>query len=485
MQQRRGAVATERVGAVDQGHRHAFAVPGRRPQVLGRVARRVEVAEHRFALEQRALAGPHVVVVGGVRRGERGVRVADDVAVDLLVGAERRTVRRLVRLDVEPALAGPRQDADLAQPVHALLERQEAAEDVGRGDVDVVAVRHDLAPVLDARRRVDRDLHDAEVARLPVGADDPAPVDVVGRILVTPLAWQQHAKAQFGVVRACVAHFGRDRAARVQQDVLAVLRQLDRGVEGLVLLLVDQRVAGGVRAEHVHAHAQAEQRDGVLLDVEHATVVRRPGHGLLDVRHGVDERLAGLERLEPQRVLASPDRVFGVGEQTVVLTRLERADVVVVEPLRLLAQVDQDLFRRLGVARPARKDRILVAGFESAVVPEVVVAVRDAGVVLLDAPDDLAVELVLQRPHRGRHRIAISVFGPQVREHLGRGARVVAQPVVVVLPRAVRRLDRVRTDRGDRRLRACLHGAAAGPRCGQAAAGPMRTVCVGRVPPAW
>jgi len=60
-------------------------------------------------------------------------------------------------------------------------------------------------------------------------------------------------------------------------------------------------------------------------------------------------------------------------------------------------------------------------------------AVRNGAVVLLDAADDLLVQLVLQRLQRRHHRIDVGVLGVEVRQHLGILAVVVAQPVVLVV----------------------------------------------------
>ena len=353
--------------------------------------------------------------------------------------------------------AVPATDAHLAQAVDALFDGEELREHVESRDEHVVPVRHDFAPPRPVACRTDVGFADPEVARLPVGPYHPAPADVIDRVLVATLARQQHLETQLGIVGTRVADLRGDRAARVDQEVTAILRHLDGGVERLVLLLVQQRVRGWIRAEHVDADAQAEQRDRVLLDVQDASVVGGPGHRLVHIRHGVRQQCAGLQRLEPQRVLATTDRVLGVREQAVVVARLERTEVVEVESPGLLAQVEQDLLGRIDLSRPARVDGVFVAGLEAAVIPVAVVPVRDGRIVLADAADDFGVERFLERAQPRRERLAVGVLGLQVLEHLRRRARVVAQPVIVVEPHALRRTNLVRFAGGDRRRRTLAH----------------------------
>ncbi len=386
--------------------------------------------------------------------------IAHDVAVDLLVRAERRAVGRLVRIDVDVARAVPAAEPDPPQPARAFLDGDEAREHVERRDEHVRVVRDHLAPVRAVVRAPGRRVHDAEIERLPVRADDPAIVDVVHGVLVSALARQQHFEPQVRVVHARKAHFGRDRAARVDQQVTPVLGDFDRRVESLVRLLVHERVGGRVRPEHVLAHAHAEQRDRILLDVKHRAVVARPGHPLLDVADCVGQDHAGFEHLEPERVLAAPDRVVRVRQQPVIVAHLERADVVIVEPARLRLEVEQDLLRPLETARASRIDGIFVARVEATVIEVTLVTVRHRRVVLPDAADDLRVELVLERFQPTEQCFPVCVLRPEVREHRRVTTRVVAQPVVLVDPGAARGIDLVGPDLGDGWPHHPVHGVA-------------------------
>jgi hypothetical protein len=69
LQQGGGAVSWQPV-AVDDRDRDARAVPGARPQPLGRVVGRVVAAQYRVALQQPTLAASDVDFVGRVRRGQ-------------------------------------------------------------------------------------------------------------------------------------------------------------------------------------------------------------------------------------------------------------------------------------------------------------------------------------------------------------------------------------------------------------------------------
>jgi hypothetical protein len=65
--------------------------------------------------------------------------------------------------------------------------------------------------------------------------------------------------------------------------------------------------------------------------------------------------------------------------------------------------------------------------------PPAAFAVRHRGVVLLDARDDLFVQLVLHRLQRPQQGVRVRVLRLQVAQHVRVLALVVAQPVVLVL----------------------------------------------------
>ena len=158
-------------------------------------------------------------------------------------------------------------------------------------------------------------------------------------------------------------------------------------------------------------------------------------------------------------VLPAADGILGEGEQVVVRRDRGRADLEEAVALRHPVDVEHDLLGRIQRAGLARINRVFLAGLVARVVPVAAQAVRHRRVVLLDAPDDLPVDLLLERLGVRGHRRLVGVLRLEVADHLGTRARVVAQPVVLVVARAVRRLDDVGPDGCDRRHRRGLRHA--------------------------
>ena len=122
------------------------------------------------------------------------------------------------------------------------------------------------------------------------------------------------------------------------------------------------------------------------------------------------------------------------------------ADLVEVVPFGQLIDIEHDLFRRVHIVSAARVDRVLLALFKSRVVPVILVLVRYGAVVLLDSPDQLLVQGGLGIGQRRHYRVGVAVLRFEVREHVGVGAFIVAQPIVFVLARRpVRRRHVMRT----------------------------------------
>ena len=310
-------------------------------------------------------------------------------------------------------------------------------------------MRHQLAPAGAIALVPGVDLEQTEVGRLPVAADDPATVEVLDRVLVAALAGQEDAELECRVRRVGVADFARFRALGHDQKEAAVLGVGDAGVEAQVVLLVDEWIACRIGAENVPPHPVAEQRHGILLDVEDARAVGVPGEVGLDVRDRVRQRLARGEVLEAHRVLPPPDGVVDVGQQPVVGCYGVLADrVVAVAPCEL-AGIQHHLLGRLERAGLARVDRVLAAGFVARVIPVVALPVRDGRIVLLDARDGLLVHAVRQRTRVRGHGGHVGVFRLEVSEHRLVGAGVVPQPVVLVHAVAIGREDRERSSLGD------------------------------------
>ena len=118
-------------------------------------------------------------------------------------------------------------------------------------------------------------------------------------------------------------------------------------------------------------------------------------------------------------------------------------------PGRQFVGVQYDLLGRIERGFAARENRMFLAGLETDVVPVTILAVGNGGIVLFQARDDLAVDLVLQRLRTGPELRVIGVFGAEVGENGRVAALIVAQPVIGVRAGAMRRRDAVRADGGD------------------------------------
>src|SRR5919201_540885 len=107
-----------------------------------------------------------------------------------------------------------------------------------------------------------------------------------------------------------------------------------------------------------------------------------------------------------------------------------------------LVAVENDLLVRLHGSAPPAVDLVVEPFHRARVVPPASVKRRGRGVGLLDAPDDLAVERVLERARAGHHRAGVRVLSLEVGDDLG--VVLVPQPVVGVDPPVAVRLQDVR-----------------------------------------
>jgi hypothetical protein len=223
----------------------------------------------------------------------------------------------------------------------------------------------------------------------------------------------------------------------------------DAHVVGRVVFLIDQLVRGG--PEDVAEHAILAQRHRVLAGVEERLVVVGPRQRSGDVGRGVGVDLAGLQVLHVEHVLIAPDGVVDPRQGLAVAGHVVRADPVVGVTRGERVAVEEDLLGG-GYRAPApAEDRLLFPALEPRVVPVAAVEGRDAGVVLLDPAAQLGEQRGLEGGVRGQHLGRVRVLRRQVRQHLGVGAGVVAEPVVGVVAAAVGRRHGVIAPRGDRR----------------------------------
>ncbi len=439
--QRAGAVLLETV-AVDQRHRHLDAIAGRHPHTLGGVLRRV-IADHRLLLELATLTGDGVELVGGGRGGQRGVGVPQPRRIVFAVGGQPHRIGRLVGLDV--VLAAIReQQAHALQAIGALGDRGEAIEQLEAFDQHRIIVRDPVFP-LAARGGIAGRGDDLEVLRISiVGADHPAAVEVVGVVFHVACTRCQHLE-RLRIGGRGVARFRADRAVQFDGQETIIAGAADAHVEAVVLLFVDQHVTAGRGAQNVLFHAHGEQRFRIVLDVEQGAVVIGPDHVGRDVLDTVRQHFTGAQVLETDHVLASAHIIFGPGQQMVVLADIGIAHVEVALALGHRVDVEQDFFRRLHAALAACLDRVVLAGFKAGVIPVAAVTRGHAGIILLDAGDDLLVERVFQRLERRHDLVGIGILRVQVRQHFLVFALVVAQPVVIIAAgRAKGSLHRVR-----------------------------------------
>ena len=449
LEERGGAVLRQALRP-DQADGNPGAVARGGPDAFGDVFGGI-IARHRLDLEHAALAGLVVHFIGGGRRHQRIISVAQPFAARLLVGAERHGIGGLVGRDREGLGAGD-QDPQLLVALGALLDGEEAVEGLEVLDEGVAAGRNQVPPRRAAmgEMRVAR-RHQPVVGRLPVGADDPAVAEMIGLIKEVALARGDHCEAG-GVRGGCAALLVADCAVQIDADIPVVGRAADAHVIGVVLLLVDQPIGRGGRTEDVRLHALGEQSDGILLEVEDRPVVAGPDHAALDIGDAVREGLAGREVLHLEHILAAADGIERIGEQPVVRAHRAAGDLEEAVALGHGRLVEDHFLGCLQTALAPREDRIVGAGGEAGVVIIAALQIGDRAVVLLDVPDNLSIDLVRQRLLGGEHGVGIGVLGLEMGQHLRVFPRIVAQPVIfVVAGGAEGRLDRVRLLRGDGR----------------------------------
>ncbi len=275
---------------------------------------------------------------------------------------------------------------------------------------------------------------------------------VVHVVLVVLLAGSDELQLRRGTVRGEVAHLGRRMAGGLDEDHLAVPRLPYGDVEALVLLLIEEVVFGF--SEDVAEDLVRALGLRMLDSVDQGLAVFRP----VEARHAGDRlrpELSRAEVLDVQRELPEAGLVRVIGEKVAVRAD-DGAPAHGHERLafRELIDVEDHFFRRLQRSLLAAIDRVLLPFLRARVIEITAIQEWDVDVRLLDAPQHLVVELLLQRL-RGLHEVfRIGQLGLQIRLHLR--CALVAQPVVVVGERLAVDLRGVRDllgDRGGRRHR--------------------------------
>ena len=220
-------------------------------------------------------------------------------------------------------------------------------------------MRHHVFPLRAIAFGAARHFDDAEILRLVVGAHDPAAVRVFHLVFVVALARQEHLELELRGGGVGVPDLGRDRALRVDQQILLVLGARELRVEALVFLRPHDGIGGDVgvvrAVEPVTADAKSEQRLRILLDVEERLVVARPDDVVLHVGQRDRIDLARRELHDLHHVLAAADGVFRPGHELAVGADGDVADLEEIVALRKLVAVEQDFFGRRSSV-PARRE---------------------------------------------------------------------------------------------------------------------------------
>jgi hypothetical protein len=207
---------------------------------------------------------------------------------------------------MERLAAAPALHADPQQPAGALVHGNELAEHFQRLQEHLGIVRHHVAPARAIAAGGQRRGDDAKVLRLPVRANQHALVEIFDLILVIGRARHDYAEVQRRIVGARVTPFGNRGAFSADVQVPLRLAAGDDEIEAFIGLLVHEPVGADRRAEHVRAHAPAQQRHRIFLDVQQRAVVVGPGNVGLGVLDHIAKQLAAGDVLEADPELRRP-----------------------------------------------------------------------------------------------------------------------------------------------------------------------------------
>ncbi len=292
--------------------------------------------------------------------------------------------------------------------------------------------------------------HEAEVLRVAVGLDVPPAVQVLDAVLVVPLAGDERLELARGLAGVQHAVLVGDGVVAADHHEAARLGLPHEAAEGVVVLLVDQHVLGGIGAQHVSPDLVGTQGLEILAGVEEGPPVLGPGQVALGLGEGLGIELARVQVLEADRVEAPAHHVLDHRDHVAVGVGRGGARPVELVALGPLVGVEQYLLGGLQAACPAAVQGVFPALLVAAVVPAAVVEVGDGVVVFLDAAGDLLEEGLAQLGGVGGRGLGVGVLGLQVGDHL----RILAlvQPVVVVDARVAELLEDLGFDLGHGRV---------------------------------
>jgi hypothetical protein len=318
----------------------------------------------------------------------------------------------LVESDRMLAAVGEAADDDARQAVLALEPNEVVCEGHQIEKQPARLVRQDLAPVLDARIG-HRSLADAEVLRAGgVRHDEKAIAVVVHGILVAVLAPSHQPHRPVGPVGLDQVDFVGLVVVGVDRNEPAGLGLADADIEADVLLLVDERVLFGRRAEPVPVH---EQGPVVVVQphVEQGAGVARPDYGAARVGNCVGEVLPGLHVPEANREELRALVVDRIGQVAVVGAVRCGAELPVGLALRFPVAVHDHL---LGPTTPraAAQPWVLSTCHVAYEVFERPIGRGNRAVVLLDARLHFREQRVLQLLRVLERGLGVGVFRLQV-----------------------------------------------------------------------
>ena len=427
--QQGGLARLEQILAIDQGDRHLDPVPGLDPESLALVALRLE-SRHRLLLEQGALAAGHVQLEGGGGRGHGAVAVAQQLGIRLGVVGQAGDIGGVVEGDLFLLAALPVDLPQPGQPLAALLHHQPLLEQGIAFQQHVGLGRHHRLPAID---RALLGFVEAEVLAVLVGTHIEATPVVIQAVFVIRPALEEQPRRLLRIGGIDEPGLVRGGAGKGDDDEIFRSGLADADVEGVILLLIDQLIPGGIRAEHMAVDLIGQQGLRVLAHVEQGLVVRGPDDVARGVLQGVASPLAALQVQELYPVLAPGEVILRHCQPAVVPAHFQGAQLVEVMPLGALVAVEQGL-HLLARHRLAGMDAVLLARLEAGLVAIAVLDVGDGGILLGYARHHLLIEPGPQRGARCEPGRRVGILGVEIGQHLGVLALVVPQPVIVVDP---------------------------------------------------
>ncbi len=151
VEQKRVVAVAPRSRAVQQGNRNIRAVRRASVKPLAYIILRCKAAEHFLLLEQRFLPRRHVVIVDRQRRLHRRVLETQGGCIELQIDVEIGPVCRLVEFEIMTGTVGPRKNTNLGQAPRPLFHDELIPKQLEVTQINVIAMRNHLPPLLAPR----------------------------------------------------------------------------------------------------------------------------------------------------------------------------------------------------------------------------------------------------------------------------------------------------------------------------------------------